>query len=113
MLAADYGLALQRGDDFAVDLALKSGTDPLDLTGSRITFELVCGPVRIFLDSAEAEIDLDEAAGIVSLRLTPAQTSSLPPPSARQTALYELRRLIDGSEQTLLNGVVTIKDLIE
>lgn len=113
MLPADYALTLQRGDDFDVQFVLKSGADPLDLTGSRITFELVSGPVRLFLDSDEGELDLDAPAGIVSLHLSASQTIALPPPSARQTALYELRRLIDGSEQTFLNGTVTIKDLIE
>lgn len=115
MLPANYGLALQRGDSFAIDFVVKDSADALiDLTGSRVTFELVSGPVTILLDSDADTLAIDLAAAKISVRMTATQTDSLPPPSARQGARYELRRIAaGGDEQTLLYGTVTIKDCIE
>lgn len=112
-LPANYGLSLQRGDDFALDLVVKGNGLVIDLTGSRITFQLVSGPITISLDSDASTITLDPTAGKISIRLTPSQTLSLPPPSARQSARYELRRIVDGTAQTLMCGGVNVEDCIE
>ncbi|WP_026790337.1 hypothetical protein [Pleomorphomonas oryzae] len=115
MLPANYPLTLQRGDSYAIDFIVKDNAGALvDLTGSNITFELVSGPVTISLDSDADTLTVDLAAAKISVRLTATQTDGLPPPSARQGARYELRRIITGGdEQTLLYGTVTVKDCIE
>lgn len=115
MLPANYPLTLQRGDSYALDFVVKDASNALvDLTGSRITFDLISGPVTIALDTEADTLTVDLEASTISVRLTSTQTDTLPPPSARQGARYELRRIIAfGDEQTLLYGTVTIRDCIE
>ena len=101
---------LRRGNSFRRTFRFKDGGgDPLDLTGSVMTFVAAGDGATIRRSTGDGSLLMpDPASGEVMLYLTPAETRLLP--VGRLKTRYEIERRIGTEETTLVSGCITVMD---
>ncbi|MCA3574780.1 MAG: hypothetical protein IOC86_12760 [Aestuariivirga sp.] len=110
-MAASYDLTgLRRGNSYRRTFRFKdSDGDPVDLTGSVLTFVAAGDGATIRKSTSDGSLLMpDPASGELTLHLTPAETRLLP--VGRLKARYEIERRIGDEETTLVSGCITVMD---
>ena len=109
MSTPTYDLLTRHGNTLTVPLRFKSADgSPFDLTGSELVFYCKAqqGSVNLRKTIGSGLAMSDPASGRVTVTLTAAETRSLP--AGRMTD-YEIERRIDGTEKTLLAGLIEVE----
>ena len=110
-MATSYDLTgLRRGNSFRRTFRFKDGDgDPVDLTGSVMTFVAAGDGVTIRKSTGDGSLIMpDPASGEITLHLAPAETRQLP--VGRLRTRYEIERRIGTEETTLVSGCITVMD---
>lgn len=112
MTAATYNFTVRQGNTDRrtfVMLDDQSPAEPIDLTGSTMIFRAVypLGAGVLKKSSADGDLTVRATDGEVDLVLTAAETRAFP---AGRTVRYELERRINGDEETLLSGYITVTE---
>lgn len=104
-------LTIWQGDTTVFQFQLMQDEDtPLDLTGSVIVFRLQWAGGEIERTSADGGVVLEEAEGTATITLTAEETAAL---STCVRYRADLRRIIDGTETTLVYASVPVEQWIK
>ena len=110
-MSATYDLTgLRRGNSYRRIFRFKdSDGNPVDLTGSVLTFVAVGDGVIIRKSTSDSTLLMpDPASGEISLYLSAGETRLLP--VGRLKTRYEIERRIGTEETTLVSGCIAVMD---
>ena len=108
-MAATANLIIEQGATFTSDVTVKDGAgEALDLTGYSASAKMALGYASTRTRTTiNTTIDSDPTTGVITLSLSPTETSNLEAP-ARYVYDVELLKASDNSVIRVIQGIITV-----
>jgi hypothetical protein len=106
--ATEYPLTIERGSTFQKQFRWKVDGQLVDLTGRTAKMQLrknYSAPVTFELNTSNSRLSLGGVSGLVSLDLSPEETSSIP----QGNYVYDLEIYNSGETRKLIRGTTVVQ----